>query len=344
MTASQLRASAMSLPQTMPIIAADGAGGPEVLKPSTAVLPVPRADEVLIRVMAAGVNRPDVAQRSGAYPPPPGASPLIGLEVAGEVVALGAGVTGYRIGDLVCALTNGGGYAGYCVAPETQTLPWPKGYDAIRAGAVPETYFTVWANMFGHGRLAAGENVLIHGGSSGIGMTAIQLAKAFGARVFATAGSDEKVAACMRIGADVGINYRTEDFAERIKEETAGKGVDVVLDMVGASYFPRNIKSLAMDGRLVLIAFLGGSKVEAMDLAPIMTRRLTVTGSTMRPRTAAQKGAIAAALRAKIWPLLEAGQCGPVIHQVFPLAEAAAAHALMESSAHIGKIMLSVAE
>ena len=332
----------MTLPQTMTIIAAEGAGGPEVLKPATAPLPAVRADEVLIRVRAAGVNRPDVAQRMGAYPPPPGASPLIGLEVAGEVVMAGAAVRGYRVGDRVCALTNGGGYAQYCVAPEAQTLPWPVGYDAIRAGAVPETYFTVWANLFGHGRLQAGESVLIHGGTSGIGVTAIQLAKAFGATVYATAGSDEKVAACVGLGADAGINYRTEDFAERIKALTGGKGVDVVLDMVGASYFSKNIRSLAMDGRLVMIAFLGGSKVEAMDLAPIMTRRLTVTGSTMRPRTTAQKGAIAEALRAKVWPLLAEGRCGPVIHTVFPLAHAAAAHALMESSAHIGKIMLEV--
>ena len=332
----------MTLPQTMTIIATEGAGGPEVLKPATAPLPVPRADEVLIRVRAAGVNRPDVAQRMGAYPPPPGASPLIGLEVAGEVAAVGASVRAYRVGDRACALTNGGGYAQYCVAPEAQTLPWPAGYDAIRAGAVPETYFTVWANLFGHGRLQAGESALVHGGTSGIGVTAIQLAHAFGATVYATAGSDEKVAACVGLGADAGINYRTEDFAERVKALTGGKGVDVVLDMVGASYFPKNIRSLAMDGRLVMIAFLGGSKVEAMDLAPIMTRRLTVTGSTMRPRTTAQKGAIAAALRAKVWPLLAEGRCGPVIHKVFPLEDAAAAHALMESSAHIGKIMLEV--
>lgn len=334
----------MTLPAAMPIIIAEGAGGPEVLKPSTGPLPSPKPDEVLIRVMAAGVNRPDVAQRMGAYPPPPGASPLIGLEVSGEVVAAGDQVTGYKIGDRVCALTNGGGYAGYCVAPEAQTLPWPTGYDAIRAGAVPETYFTVWANLFGHGRLVPGERVLIHGGTSGIGVTAIQLAKAFGATVYATAGSDEKVAACLALGADAAINYRTEDFAERVKALTGGRGVDVVLDMVGASYFSKNIRSLAMDGRLVMIAFLGGSKVEAMDLAPIMTRRLTVTGSTMRPRSTAQKGEIAAALRAKVWPLLSAGKCGPVVHKVFPLAEAAAAHALMESSAHIGKIMLTVAE
>ena len=324
----------MTLPQTMTIIAADGAGGPEVLKPSTAPVPVAQADEVLIRVRAAGVNRPDVAQRMGAYPPPPGASPLIGLEVAGEVVAAGNAVQRLKIGDQVCALTNGGGYAQYCVAPAAQTLPWPAGYDAIQAGALPETYFTVWANLFGHGRLAAGEAVLVHGGTSGIGVTAIQLAKAFGATVYATAGSGAKVAAMVGLGADAGINYRTEDFAERVKALTGGKGVDVVLDMVGAAYFSKNIRSLALDGRLVLIAFLGGSKVEALDLAPIMTRRLTVTGSTMRPRTTAQKGAIADALRAKVWPLLAEGKCGPVIHKVFPLeAQALAVRPLLVAAA-----------
>ena len=332
----------MSLPDSMTVIAAIGAGGPEVLKPDIAPVPTPREDEVLIRVLAAGVNRPDIAQRSGAYPPPPGASPLIGLEVAGEVVAIGSTVTSYAVGDRVCALTNGGGYAQYCVAPQAQTLPWPAGYDAIRAGALPETFFTVWANLFGHGRLAAGESVLIHGGTSGIGVTAIQLAHAFGATAYATAGTDEKVAACLRLGAAAAINYRTEDFGERIKTLTDGRGVDVVLDMVGGPYFPRNIRALAMDGRLVLIAFLGGSKVEAMDLSLIMTRRLTVTGSTMRPRTTAQKGAIAAALRERVWPLLDAGRCAPVIDRVFPLAEAEAAHRLMESSTHIGKIMLEV--
>ena len=332
----------MSLPASMSIIAADGAGGPEVLKPASAPVPTPKPDEVLIRVLAAGVNRPDVAQRQGSYPPPPGASPIIGLEVAGEVAAIGAEVTGYAVGDRVCALTNGGGYAQYCTAPAAQTLPWPAGYDALRAAALPETYFTVWANLFGHGRLAAGETVLIHGGSSGIGVTAIQLAKAFGATVYVTAGSQEKCDACVKLGADAAINYRSQDFQEEVKALTKGRGVDVILDMVGGAYFPRNLRSLAMDGRLVLIAFLGGSKVEQADLVPIMTRRLTVTGSTMRPRTTAQKGAIAAELREKVWPLLEAGRCGPQIHSIFPFAEAAAAHALMESSAHIGKIMLNV--
>ena len=331
------------LPASMNFIDHGKGGGPEVLVPAQTALPVLAADEVLIRVMATGVNRPDVAQREGSYPPPPGASPIIGLECAGEVVAVGASVTRYRIGDRVCALTNGGAYAEYCAAPEAQTLPWPKGYDALNAAALPETYFTVWANMFGHGRLTAGETVLIHGGSSGIGVTAIQLAKAFGARVITTAGSAAKCAACLELGADAAIDYRAQDFAEEIQRLTDGKGVNVILDMVGADYFTRNLKSLARDGRLVIIAFLGGFKTEA-DLRPIMVKRLTVTGSTMRPRTTAEKGEIAAALAAKVWPLLEAGKAGPRIFQTFPLAEAAAAHRLMESSAHIGKIMLKVAD
>ena len=332
-----------NLPASMNFIDHGKGGGPEVLVPAQTALPIPAADEVLIRVMATGVNRPDVAQREGSYPPPPGASPIIGLECAGEVVAVGAGVTRYRIGDRVCALTNGGAYAEYCTAPEAQSLPWPKGYDALHAAALPETYFTVWANLFGHGRLAAGETVLIHGGTSGIGVTAIQLAKAFGARVITTAGNATKCAACLELGADAAIDYRTHDFAEEVKRLTDGKGVDVILDMVGADYFARNLKSLARDGRLVIIAFLGGFKTEA-DLRPIMVKRLTITGSTMRPRTTAEKGEIAAALASKVWPMLEAGKAGPRIFQTFPLAEAAAAHRLMESSAHIGKIMLKVSD
>jgi NADPH2:quinone reductase len=328
----------------MNFVATDGAGGPEVMRLATGPVPLPKPDEVLMRVLAAGVNRPDVSQRQGAYPPPPNASPVLGLEVAGDVVAVGDAVGGLRPGDRVCALTNGGAYAEYCVAPEAQCLPWPTGYDAVRASALPENGFTVWANLFGHGRLAPRESALIHGGTSGIGLTAIQWAREFGSTVYATAGSDEKVAACLRYGASAAINYRAEDFADAIKRLTDGRGVDVVLDMVGAPYFPRNLRTLAMDGRLVQIAFLQGSKVEAFDLAPVMTRRLTITGSTMRPRTTAQKGAIAAALREKVWPVLSAGRCGPVVHAVFPLAEVAAAHALMESSAHIGKIVLRVAE
>ncbi|MFC3028710.1 NAD(P)H-quinone oxidoreductase [Roseomonas sp. CGMCC 1.13459] len=317
-------------------------GGPEVLAPARGPVPRPAADEVLIRTEVIGVNRPDVAQRNGSYPPPPGASPVIGLECAGEVVAVGAAVTRWKVGDKVAALTNGGAYAEYCVAPEAQTLPWPKGFDALHAAALPETYFTVWANVFGHGRLVAGESILIHGGTSGIGVTAIQLAKAFGATVYATAGSAQKVAACLELGADAAIDYKAEDFQERIKALTGGKGVDVVLDMVGAPYFTKNIRSLKLDGRLVMIAFLNGHLAEQVDLRPIMVKRLTVTGSTMRPRTTAQKAEIAQALEARVWPLLEQGLARPRIFRTFPLAEAAAAHALMESSTHIGKIMLTV--
>jgi NADPH2:quinone reductase len=333
----------MSLPTHMRYIA-HTAGGPETMVIAEGPLPIPAADEVLIRVQAVGVNRPDVAQRAGSYPPPPGASPILGLEAAGEVAAVGADVTRYRVGDKVCALTNGGAYAEYVVAPAAQTLPWPHGFDALRAAALPETYFTVWANLFMIGRLAAGESVLIHGGTSGIGVTAVQLAHAFGATAYATAGSDDKVKACLELGATAAINYRSADFLEEIRRLTAKRGVDVVLDMVGAPYFPRNLRCLALDGRLVQIAFLQGSKLEEFDLMPIMARRLTVTGSTMRPRTTAQKGVIAEQLRARVWPLLDEGRCGPVIHSVFPLAQAAEAHRLMESSAHIGKIMLTVAD
>ncbi len=331
----------MTLPATMEIIA-HSAGGPETMHVAEAPVPVPAADEVLIRTMAVGVNRPDVAQRAGSYPPPPGASPILGLEAAGEVVAVGAEVTDYRIGDRVCALTNGGAYAQYVTAPQAQTLPWPDEYDALSAASVPETFFTVWANLFMIGRLAVGESVLVHGGTSGIGVTAIQLAREFGATAYATAGSDEKVAACVRLGATAAINYRSADFLVEIRRLTENRGVDVVLDMVGAPYTARNIRALALDGRLVQIAFLEGSKLEGFDLLPIMMRRLTLTGSTMRPRTTAQKGAIAAELRAKVWPVLAQGRCRPVIHAVFPFAQAADAHRLMESSAHIGKIMLSV--
>lgn len=332
----------MPLPETMTYIA-HTAGGPDTMVPVTGPVPKPADDEVLIRVQAVGVNRPDVAQRAGSYPPPPGASPVLGLEAAGEVVAVGAAVVRYRVGDAVCALTNGGAYAEYCVAPAAQTLPWPRGFDALRAAAVPETYFTVWANLFMLGRLTAGESMLVHGGTSGIGVTAIQLAQAFGATAYATAGSDEKVAACLRLGAKAAINYHSADFAEEIRALTEKRGVDVILDMVGGPYFQRNLRSLAMDGRLVQIAFLQGSKPEAVDLMPIMLRRLTVTGSTMRPRTTAQKGVIAAALEEKVWPLLAEGRCAPVIHAVFPLDQVADAHRLMETSAHIGKIMLTVA-
>ena len=332
----------MPIPQTMSYVHANGAGGPEVLGLATGPVPTPKPDEVLIRVRAAGVNRPDVAQRQGSYPPPPGASPILGLEVAGEVAAIGDQVTTLSVGDKVCALTNGGGYADYCTAPAPQCLPWPKGYDAVRAGALPETSFTVWANLFQLGQLAKGQTALVHGGTSGIGVTAIQFAREFGAHIYATAGSDDKVAACLKLGADAAINYRTRDFAAEIKTLTEGRGVNVILDMVGAPYMTSNIRSLAMDGRLVLIAFLQGSKVPDFDFLQVMVKRLTITGSTMRPRTTAQKGQIAAELREKVWPALDAGRCPPVIHATFPLSRAAEAHALMESSAHIGKIMLTL--
>ena len=327
----------------MRYIEMNGAGAPEVMRIATGPRPEPKADEILIRVQATGVNRPDIAQRQGSYPPPPGASPILGLECAGEVASVGSAVTGWAVGDKVCALANGGAYAEYCTAPAAQCLPWPKGYDALRAAALPETFFTVWANLFQAGRLKSGEKALIHGGTSGIGVTAIQLAKEFGATVYATAGSDDKTAACLRFGCDAAINYRTEDFAARVKELTGGRGVDVILDMVGGPYAMSNIRSLGMDGRLVLIAFLGGSKVENFDMVQIMVRRLTITGSTMRPRTTAQKGQIAAELREKVWPVLDAGRCAPSIHAVFPLDQVIEAHRLMESSAHIGKIMLQIA-
>ena len=331
-----------SLPDSMTAIEIAAPGGPEVLRPVSRPVPRPAAGEVLIRVAAAGVNRPDLMQRQGNYAPPPGASDLPGLEVAGAIVALGDGVTEFGIGDKVCALVAGGGYAEYCVAPVPQVLPIPRGFDTIRAAAVPETYFTVWTNLFDRARLAAGETLLVHGGTSGIGTTAIQLAKAFGARVFATAGGPDKVAACIRLGAERAIDYRTEDFVAVVRELTGGKGVDIVLDMVGGDYIPRNIDCLAVDGRHVSIAFLQSPKV-TVNLFPVMIKRLTLTGSTLRPRSVADKGAIARSLRAKVWPLLEQGTVGPVIHASFPLEHAAEAHALMESSRHIGKIVLSTA-
>jgi NADPH2:quinone reductase len=326
----------------MQYIAVTTPGAADVLQIASMAVPHVREDEVLIEVHAAGVNRPDIAQRKGLYPPPPDASPVLGLEVAGVVVATGAQVHAFRIGERVCALTNGGGYAEYCAAPDAQCLPWPRGFDAIRAAALPETYFTVWANLFQHGRLARGETVLVHGGTSGIGVTAIQLAREFGAQVFVTVGSEEKAAACVRLGVEAAINYRTGDFAERINELTAGHGVDVVLDIVGAPYFERNMKCLAIDGRLVEVSTQLGTQVEKLDLFQVMRRRLTITGSTMRPRTTAEKGTIARALHEKVWPVLDAGRAGPVIHQVFALGDAAAAHRLMESSAHIGKLVLKV--
>ncbi|MEO1193406.1 MAG: NAD(P)H-quinone oxidoreductase [Pseudomonadota bacterium] len=315
-------------------------GGPEVLRVTSLPIPSPGPSEVLIEVAAAGVNRPDVLQRLGGYPPPPGASPIPGLEVAGKIIALGPDVTGLAEGDQVTALVTGGGYADYCLAPAAQCLPLPKDYSALQAAALPETYFTVWSNVFDRAGLKAGESFLVHGGSSGIGTTAIQLAKAFGATVLATAGSAEKCAACVELGAARAINYRDEDFVEIAKEMTEGKGVNVILDMVGGSYVQRDISALAPDGRLVFIAFLGGSKAE-VNFLPVMLKRITISGSTLRARSVAFKAAIAEALREKVWPLLDAGTLAPQIHATFPLEQAREAHALMESSSHIGKIMLT---
>jgi putative PIG3 family NAD(P)H quinone oxidoreductase len=314
-------------------------GGPEVLRLVERPQPQPGPGEVLIRVAAAGVNRPDVMQRQGRYAPPPGASDIPGLEVAGTVEALGPGVTGWAVGDAVCALVAGGGYAEHCAAPAPQCLPAPKGLTAVEAAAIPETFFTVWHNVFERGRLAAGETLLVHCGSSGIGTTAIQLGRARGARVLATAGSLEKCRASERLGAERAIDYRQEDFVAAVRELTGGRGADVVLDMVGGDYTPRNLQCLAVEGRLVQIAFLKGPKVE-LDWMAVMQKRLTLTGSTLRPRPVAEKGAIARALRAEAWPLLENGRVRPVIHATFPLAQAADAHRLMESSQHIGKIVL----
>ncbi len=329
-----------TLPDTMTAIEIRAPGGPEMLVPASRPVPLPAAGEILVAVAAAGVNRPDIHQREGNYPPPPGASDIPGLEIAGRIVKLGLGVHHHRIGDEVCALVSGGGYAQYCLAPAPQTLPVPKGLDMIEAAAMPETFFTVWTNLFERGGLKAGETVLIHGGSSGIGTTAIQLAKAFGARVFTTAGSLEKCRACEALGADVAIEYKREDFAAIVREKTAGRGVDVILDMVGGDYMQRNINSLALDGRLVNIAYSKGARVE-VNFMPVMRNRLTITGSTLRPRTVEQKGAIAAALRQKVWPLIEAGKVRPQIYRTFPLAEAAAAHRLLETSEHVGKIVLT---
>ncbi|MDR9838777.1 NAD(P)H-quinone oxidoreductase [Herbaspirillum huttiense] len=316
-------------------------GGPEVLQACERPVPELKAGEVLIKVHAAGVNRPDVFQRTGNYPVPPGASDLPGLEVAGEIVAGDLGGSGFKLGDLVCALVQGGGYAEFCAAPLAQCLPVPKGLSALEAAALPENYFTVWSNVFDRGQLSGEETLLVQGGSSGIGVTAIQIARALGHRVFATAGSADKCRACEELGAERAINYKTEDFEAVVKKLTGGKGVDVILDMVGGDYLPREIKSLADDGRLVFIAQLGGSKGE-LDMGQVMRRRLTITGSTLRPRPIAFKAAIAANLRQHVWPLIEAGKIKPVIHHRFPLEQAAQAHAMMESSAHIGKIMLEL--
>ena len=322
---------------------AHGEGGPpNILSLAQTEVPQPAKGEVLIKVAYAGVNRPDCLQRSGRYPPPPGASPILGLEASGEVVGLGEGVSRWKLGDLVCGLANGGAYAEYVCIPEGQALPIPQGFSLLQAAALPENYFTVWTNVFQRGRLKAGERFLVHGGSSGIGLTAIQLAKAFGARVLCTVGNAEKAQACLKAGADVAINYNTQDFVEQVLADTQQQGVDMILDMVGGDYMQRNLKALALEGRLVQIAFLQPSKTE-VDWISLMVKRLTFTGSTLRPRSAADKAQMAQELHQQVWPLLEKGQCQPVIHQVFDLADAAKAHALMESSTHIGKIMLKVA-
>lgn len=319
-----------------------GKGGPaDILQPAEGPVPQPQAGEVVIEVQYAGVNRPDVLQRSGSYPPPPGASPIIGLEVAGRISAVAPDVKQWKVGDVVCALTPGGGYAEYCAVPAPHCLPIPKGLSVKEAAALPENFYTVWTNVFDRGRLQAGETMLVHGGSSGIGLTAIQLGKAFGATVYTTVGNDEKAGFCRKIGADAAINYRDQDFVAEVAQLTGKKGVELILDMVGGPYIEKNLKSLALEGRLVQIAFLQPSKVE-LDCLPIMVKRLTFTGSTLRPRTVAQKAAIAQDLLKKVWPLLESGEVKPVIHTTFALKDARYAHELMESSRHIGKIMLEV--
>ena len=315
-------------------------GGPEVLRPAQAAVPTPGPGEVLIKIAAAGVNRPDVLQRQGRYDPPPGASPLPGLEVAGIVAALGEGVENWQVGDHVCALLAGGGYAEYAVAPAGQVLPIPPGLSMAEAAGLPETVFTVWTNVFERGALKPGESLLVHGGASGIGSTAVQLAKALGARVFATAGDDDKCRAVERLGAALCVNYRLQDFVAEIRGATGGRGVDVVLDMVGGDYIARNIELLAPDGRHVSIAFLQGPKA-TLNMFPVMTKRLTLTGSTLRARTVAEKTRLAQAVRENVWPLIEAGAFRPVVHATFPLAHAADAHRMMEASTHIGKIILT---
>ncbi|MFC4349270.1 NAD(P)H-quinone oxidoreductase [Kordiimonas lipolytica] len=317
-------------------------GGPDVLKPCERETPVAGEGEILIRVEAAGVNRPDVVQRLGRYPAPPGASDIPGLEVAGEVVALGAGTEGFKVGDKVCALVPGGGYAEFCTANAACAMHVPKGFSMVQAAAIPETYFTVWSNLFDRAGLTEGETLLVHGGSSGIGSTAIQLAKAFGAKVITTVGNAEKADFCTKLGADVLVNYREDDFVEAVKDFTGGVGVNVVLDMVGGDYIAKNIECLAVEGRHVSIAFLQGPQVD-VNMLPVMLKRLVLTGSTLRARDNSFKGAIARALQAQVWPLMEAGKVAPVIDSVYPLEQASEAHARMETSQHMGKIMLEVA-
>ncbi|PVE24579.1 NAD(P)H-quinone oxidoreductase [Microvirga sp. KLBC 81] len=327
------------IPGTMRAVIADGSGGPEVLKVVERPVPQPKEGEILVRVRVAGVNRPDVIQRQGGYPPPPGAPDILGLEIAGEVVGSDPNANRFKAGDKVMALVAGGGYADYAVVHESNTLPVPEALSLEEAGAVPETYFTVWTNVFERGALKPGETLLVHGGSSGIGTTAIQLAKAFGAKVIATAGSAEKCEACLRLGADVAVNYREQDFVAAVKEATGGGGADVILDMVGGDYIPRNHEAAAQDGRIVQIAFLKGSKVE-LDFRRLMLKRLTHTGSTLRSRSVAEKAAIAEALETKVLPLLAEGRCKPVMDSTFALEDVAQAHARMDGGEHIGKIVL----
>lgn len=331
----------MPLPTSMTAIVAATPGGPEVLVPATRPLPEIGGEEILVRVHAAGVNRPDVMQRKGQYPPPPGASDIIGLEVAGEVVARGENATRHVVGDKVVALIPGGGYAGYCAVHETNALPIPSGFSMIEAAAIPETFFTVWPNLFQRGRLTTGETVLVHGGASGIGTAAIQLANAFGATVIVTAGSDEKCAACLKLGADVAINYKTEDFVAAVKQATRDRGADVILDMIGGDYFARNFEAAADDGRIVQIATQHGARVE-VDLHRLMVKRLTLSGSTLRIRPVSFKAEVARALHENVWPLFETRKVVPVIDSTYPLARAADAHARMESGVHFGKIVLTV--
>jgi NADPH2:quinone reductase len=330
-----------TVPDRMTAIAISKPGEPEVLVPEERPVPQPVEGELLVKVAAAGVNRPDVMQRKGLYPPPKGTTDIPGLELAGEVVSVGPGVKRFKVGDKVSALVAGGGYAQYCAVPEPQALPMPTGLSMTEGAAIPETFFTVWHNVFERGHLTSGETILIHGGSSGIGTVAIMLAKAFGARVFATAGSAEKCAACVKLGADVAINYKTEDFVAKVKEATSDRGADVILDMVGGEYINRNYVAAAIEGRVVQIAFLESSKA-TVDFRFMLGKRLTHTGSGLRPRSIADKGKIAGALEAKVWPLLSAGRCKPVIDSTYPLAEAAKAHARMETSQHIGKIVLTL--
>ncbi|WP_095186010.1 NAD(P)H-quinone oxidoreductase [Pseudomonas sp. Irchel 3H9] len=331
----------MMLPNDMTLIEITAPGGPEVLQPRQAQVPVAGPGEILIRVHAAGVNRPDALQRAGKYPMKPGMSPIPGLEVAGEVVALGDGVTAFSLGDKVCALTNGGGYAQFCAVPAGQALPIPEGMDWIQAAAVPETFFTVWANLFGLGDAHTGQRVLIHGGTSGIGTTALMLCREFGIQAFATAGSADKCAAIAKLGATP-INYREQDFADVIAQQTDGQGVDVILDIMGASYLNNNLKALAMDGHLVMLGFLGGAKANDVDLLTILGKRAVITGSLLRARSKDEKAAIAEQLREYIWPVLEAGRCLPIIDKVYEYTDAAQAHARMEGGDHIGKIVLRV--